>query len=132
MRELADNCKVNIRYMYLINWERPSYRTFGYFIKEVLAEKIGEIFRDINEAIFQAEHVDLSRIYIDGTKLEANTNRYSWVWKKATEQSRYRLFAKIIALLNEINAELRWSGLQMETNEEYAPEYLEEGVYSNL
>ena len=114
----------NIRYR--MDWERPSYRTFGYFIKEVLGGKIEEIFRDINEAIFQAEHVDLSHIYIDGTKVEANANRYSWVWKKATEKSRYRLFAKITALLNEINAELRWSGLQMETNEEYVPEYLEE------
>ena len=112
--------------MYLMNWEMPTYRTFGYFITEVLADKIEEIFRDINEAIFKAEHVDLSHIYIDGTKLEANANRYSWVWKKATEKSRYRLFAKITALLNEMNAELRWSGLQMETNEEYVPEYLEE------
>lgn len=126
LRELEENCKVNIRYMYLMNWEMPSYRTFGYFIQEVLADKIEEIFRDINEAIFKAEHVDLSHIYIDGTKLEANANRYSWVWKKATEKSRYRLFAKITALLNEMNAELRWSGLQMETNEEYVPEYLEE------
>src|SRR5699024_10447411 len=93
LRELEENCKVNIRYMYLMNWEMPSYRTFGYFIQEVLADKIEEIFRDINEAIFKAEHVDLSHIYIDGTKLEANANRYSWVLKKATVKSRYRLFA---------------------------------------
>ena len=75
LRELEENCKVNIRYMYLMNWETPTYRTFGYFIKEVLADKIEEIFRGINEAIFKAEHVDLSHIYIDGTKLEANANR---------------------------------------------------------
>ena len=74
MRELADNCKVNIRYMYLINWERPSYRTFGYFIKEVLAEKIGETFRDINEAIFQAEHVDLGNKKSDSPNYLDNEN----------------------------------------------------------
>ncbi len=44
LRESEDNCKVNIRYMYLMNWETPSYRTFGYSIKEVLAEKVEEIF----------------------------------------------------------------------------------------
>ena len=68
----------------------------------------------------------MSHLYIDGTKLEANANKYSWVWKKATEKSRCQLFAKITALLDEINEELRWSGLRMETNEEYVPEYLAE------
>ena len=126
LRELEDNCKVNMRYMYLMNWKTPSYRTFGYFINEVLAGQIEEIFKEISQTIFKTEKVDLSHLYIDGTKLEANANKYSWVWKKATEKSRYRLFAKITALLNEINEELSWSGLRVETNEEYVPEYLEE------
>ena len=126
LRELEDNCKVNVRYMYLMNWKTPSYRTFGYFINEVLADNIEEIFKDINMEIIRKDHVDLMHIYIDGTKLEANANKYTWVWKKATEKSRYRLFAKITALLNEINAELCWNGLCMETNEEYVPEQLKE------
>ena len=46
----------------------------------------------------------------------------------------YRLFAKITALLEAINEELRWSGLHIETNEEYVPEYLEEqlSAYARL
>ena len=28
------------------------------------------------------ENVDLNHVYIDGTKIEANANKYSWVWKK--------------------------------------------------
>ena len=126
LRELEDNCKVNMRYMYLMDWETPSYRTFGYFINKVLADKAEEIFRDVNSRIFKTEHVDLTHLYIDGTKLEANANKYTWVWKRATEKSRYRLFGKITMLLNEINEDLSWSGLRMETNEEYVPEYLEE------
>ena len=34
LRELEDNCKVNIRFMYLMDHQTPSYRTFGYFINE--------------------------------------------------------------------------------------------------
>ena len=134
LRELEDNCKVNIRYMYLMNWKTPTYRTFGYFINEVLADSIEEIFKDINMEIIRKDHVDLTHLYIDGTKLEANANKYTWVWKKATEKSRYHLFAKITELLNEINAELCWSGLRMETNEEYVPEYLQEmlSAYAGL
>ena len=51
---MEDNCKVNIRYMYLMNWKTPSYRTFGYFINEVLADSIEEIFLDVNQAIFKS------------------------------------------------------------------------------
>ena len=49
LRELEDNCKVNIRFMYLMDHQTPSYRTFGYFINEVLADSIKEIFQDINK-----------------------------------------------------------------------------------
>ena len=56
LRELEDNCRVNIRFMYLMNNEKPSYRTFGYFINEVLKGSIRKIFIDVNKTIFEEEH----------------------------------------------------------------------------
>ncbi len=126
LRELEDNCKINLRFMYLMDRETPSYRTFGYFINEILGESVEEIFADINRVIFEEEHVDLQHIYIDGSKFEANANKYSWVWKKATEKSRYRLYRKITALIEVINEELAWSGTKISTNTEYVPDYLDE------
>ena len=128
LRELEDNCKVNIRFMYLMDHQTPSYRTFGYFIKEILQDKIENIFNDINHAIFNDEHVDLQHLYIDGSKFEANANKYTWVWKKATEKFRYKLYEKITAEIEEINAEIAWSGVQITTNPEYVPDYLNEIV----
>ena len=126
LRELEDNCKVNIRFMYLMDHQTPSYRTFGYFINEVLQDKIENIFNDINQAIFNEEHVDLQHIYIDGSKFEANANKYTWVWKKATEKFRYKLYEKITGEIEEINKEITWSGVQISTNSEYVPDYLNE------
>ena len=126
LRELEDNCKVNLRFMHLMDWETPTYRTFGHFINEILSESIEEIFSDINHAIFEEEHVDLEHLYIDGTKFEANAGKYSWVWKKATERSRYRLYKKITVLIEEINETLSWSGKKITVNTEYTPDYLEE------
>ena len=40
LRELEDQCKVNLRFMYLMDHQTPSYRTFGYFINEVLADSM--------------------------------------------------------------------------------------------
>ena len=126
LRELEDNCKVNLRFMYLMDRETPSYRTFGYFINEILNDSIEEIFSDINHKIFKEEKVDLQHLYIDGSKFEANANKYNWVWKKATERSRYRLFKKITALIEEMNETLSWSGTRISVNTDYAPDYLEE------
>ena len=126
LRELEDNCKVNLRFMYLMDRETPSYRTFGYFINEVLNDSIEEIFADINRKIFEEEQVDLQHIYIDGSKFEANANKYSWVWKKATEKSRYRLYKKITSLIESINETLQWSGTKISASTEYVPEYLDE------
>lgn len=128
LRELEDQCKVNLRFMYLMDHQTPSYRTFGYFINEVLADSIEEIFQDINKKIFETEHVDLQHLYIDGSKFEANANKYSWVWKKSTEKSRYRLFDKITTLFEEINKELECTGIKFCINSEYAPEYLKEAA----
>ena len=106
----------------------PSYRTFGYFINEILQYKIENIFNDINHAIFNEENVDLQHLYIDGSKFEANANKYTWVWKKATEKFRYKLYEKITAEIEEINAEIAWSEVQITTNTEYVPDYLNEIV----
>ena len=126
LRKLEDNCKVNIRFMYLMDHRTPSYRTFGYFINKILKDKIENIFNDINHAIFNEEHVDLQHLYIDGSKFEANANKYTWVWKKATEKFRYKLYEKITAEIEEINTEIAWSGVQITTNTEYLPDYLSE------
>ena len=45
---------------------------------------------DINSYIFAKDHVDLQHTYIDGTKIEANANRYTWVWKKSCVKDVYK------------------------------------------
>lgn len=63
---------------------------------------------------------------IDGSKFEANANKYTWVWKKATEKFRYKLYEKITAEIESINEEIKWSNVQISTNTEYVPAYLKE------
>jgi len=115
LRELDDRCKVNLRYMYLMDSKTPSYHCFGDFINEELLEGIEDIFKAVMEYIRESDHVDMQHVYIDGTKLEANANKYSWVWRKGTEKSRYRLFEKVTMLLGEINEEIAYTGVHIAT-----------------
>ena len=125
LRELEDRCRTNIRYMYLMDYEVPTYRSFSYFINEEIQESAQDIFKAVMTYIEKTDHVDLQHLYIDGSKFEANANKYTWVWKKATEKSRYRLFSKITELFTEMNETLAYAGLKIETNTEYTPAGLE-------
>lgn len=125
LRKLEEQCKINIRYMYLMDYAQPSYRSFSYFINEEIEGSIEDVFAAVMEYIIREDHVDLQHVYIDGSKFEANANKYTWVWKKATEKSRYRLFEKINKEIAAINEELSVIGFKIEANPEYTPDALE-------
>ena len=84
LREIEKLCKVDIRFIWLLDeMKAPSYATLCDFINQELACSLEEIVQEINNYIFGKENVDLDHVYIDGTKIEANANKYSWVWKKS-------------------------------------------------
>ena len=128
LREIEKLCRTDIRYMYLLDdMKAPSFATFGNLIRNELTFSIEEVFVDINSYIFQKDHVDLDHAYIDGTKIEANANRYTWVWKKSCLRNRDKVFDKLSLLIDSMNREvLGFLGIKLEKREEYAVEYVEE------
>ena len=99
-RMLEKLCKTDIRYMWLIDENPPpSHMTISNFMNSVLRESIEDIFKEVNEYIFSEESVDMNHLYIDGTKISANANKYSWVWKKSCVKNRDKVFPKVTVLL---------------------------------
>lgn len=127
LRELEKLCRTDIRYMYLLeDMKAPSFATFGNLIRNELTSSVEQIFIDVNRYIFEKEQVDLEHTYIDGTKIEANANRYTWVWKKSCLKNRSKVFEKISLLIDRMNEEvLGYLGVKFEKREEYAIEYIE-------
>ena len=127
VREIEKLCKTDIRFMWLLqDNDAPSFMTIDNFMNHCLVESIGDIFIEINKYIFEKENVDLNHVYIDGTKLVANANKYSWVWKKSSIKNRKKTFDKVTALLEEINNEIIYQGIKFDIRTEYAIEYLEQ------
>lgn len=124
--EIEKFCRNDIRYMYLLDgMKAPSFATFGNLIRNELTNSVEQIFMDINTYIFAKDHVDLQHTYIDGTKIEANANRYTWVWKKSCMRNRQKVFDKISVLIDAMNQEvLGYLGVKLETREEYAIDYV--------
>lgn len=128
LRDLEKLCKNDIRYMYLLDdMPTPSHATFGNFIRNELTTTIEQIFHDINAYIFEVDHVELEQTYIDGTKIEANANRYTWVWKNSCIKNRSKVFEKLSSLIDSMNTEvLGFIGVKLEKRDEYAIKYVEE------
>ena len=128
LREIEKLCHNDIRYMYLLDgMKTPSFATFGNLIRNELTDSVEQIFADINSYIFTRDHVDLQHTYIDGTKIEANANRYTWVWKKSCVKNRQKVFDKISLLIDSMNQEvLGYFGIKFEKREAYAIDYVSE------
>lgn len=127
VREIEKLCNNDIRFMWLLQETKaPSHMTIDNFMKDYLADSIDDILAEINAYIFEKENVDLSHIYIDGTKITANANKYSWVWKKSSLKHRQNIFNRITALLEEINTALIYQDVEFEIRTEYAIEYAEQ------
>ena len=73
----------------------PSHMTFERLMKNYLIDDIDHIFFDIVNNICNLMNVDKSIQYIDGTKIEANANKYSFVCKARILNARMKLFSKI-------------------------------------
>jgi len=133
VRNIEKLCKTDIRFIWLLDEiSPPSFMTINHFMNNCLSKNIAEIFADINEYVFEKENVDINHIYIDGTKISANANQYSWVWKKSSIKNRKKTFSKITELLNEMNSNMITCGVRIGLREEYAIEYLEEVLDQQL
>lgn len=103
VRKIAEHCETDIRFMYISGDIRPSHNTIARFIRDELSVSIKDIFKEINLYIETHDDIDTNTIYIDGTKLEANANKFTFVWKKATLKYQAKLMKKMSAALLDLN-----------------------------
>ena len=102
-RRIAKELRENVNYMWLSGMSQPDHRTINRFRGEVMKEVIEEVFYGIVEQLLDKGYIDLEKYFLDGTKMEANANRYSFVWRKSTEKYKAGLQEKVRTLLEEID-----------------------------
>jgi len=103
-RDIEDLCKHDTRFMFLLDRiDPPSHMTINNTINS-LSSNIDDVLVEINNKIIQEDtEVNPNVVYIDGTKLEAYANKYTFVWKKSISKFKDKLIQKIKKLLPELN-----------------------------
>ena len=99
LRDIEDKCKNDLRCIYMLQGEQPTHSSFGNFINEYILPHQSEIFSLITKAIFEECKINMNYQHLDGTKYEANANKYKFVWKPTTFHKK--LGDKIRVLLKE-------------------------------
>jgi transposase len=101
-RKIAKALRENIYFMWLSGNQQPDFRTINRFRSEVVKAVIEDIFTSVLELLLEEGYVKLENYFLDGTKIEANANKYSWVWAKSTRRYRQKLQEKVKELIHEI------------------------------
>ena len=103
LRDIEDTCRNDLRCIYILQGENPSYKSIGNFINDYILPNREKIFSLITKAIFDECKLEMDNMYLDGSKFEANANKYKFVWKPTTFHNK--LSDKIRKLLKEYNIE---------------------------
>lgn len=90
-RKLEKAIRENIMFMWLAGMQQPDHHTINRFRSERLKDVIGDIFAQVVLLLHEQGLLDIKEVYTDGTKIEANANRYTFVWGKAIKNNRERI-----------------------------------------
>ena len=101
-RELESACRRDINFMFLLEGSKvPDYSTFARFRTLHLGLCAEEILIQCTEFLHDIGEISGDTIFIDGTKIEAASNKYTFVWYKAVTKNMQKLFVKIEKLFSE-------------------------------
>ena len=99
-RKIEAAIKENIHFMWLSGMKRPDHHTINRFRSERLKDHIKEVFTQVVLLLMESGHVDRKAVYTDGTKIEANANKYTFVWAKSIETNKKKMKAQLEELWN--------------------------------
>ena len=81
-REIERACRENVNFMYLLEGHRaPDHNTIARFRRDHLPYAVEDLLNQMVRLLVRCGEISFeeSAVFIDGTKIEANANRYSFV-----------------------------------------------------
>jgi len=101
-RDIEKACYRDINFMYLLEGSKvPDHSTFARFRSLHFAPCATRILSEVTNFLYKIGEISGDSIFIDGTKIEAYANKYTFVWKKAVTKNLNKLLIKIADLASE-------------------------------
>jgi transposase len=119
-RQIAKAVRQDITFMWLAGMNLPDFRTMNNFRSGVLRPVIQDVFTAMIMFLIAHKYIDLQHYFVDGTKMRADANRHTPVWRKNTKRCKERAQKKIKDHLDYIDS------VTEQENREYGDRDLEE------
>ena len=99
LRKIEESIKFDLRFIYILDQSTPSYVTISKFLNNVVVKHYDSIFSAITKTIMNKFNLCFDDCFIDGTKIEANANKYKFAYKPTIFKNS--LFVKIKDLASQ-------------------------------
>lgn len=90
-RKIEEALQENVHFIWLAGGAKPDHNTINDFRGKRLRGELKQIFNQVVMLLAQQGVISLKEVILDGTKIEANANRYTFVWGRAVKTSRERI-----------------------------------------
>ena len=102
-RKIAAATRENVNLMWLTGMHPLDHNTVNRFRSERIRPVFEDVFSEVIAVLAEAGHVTLDTYFLDGTKIEANANKFTFVWKRSTDKYQDALRRKVRAHLEAID-----------------------------
>ncbi|MER2182977.1 MAG: transposase, partial [Clostridia bacterium] len=83
-RDIETSCRRDINFMFLLEgMPAPDHATIARFISLHLSACSKDLLAETASKLLSLGEISGKTVFIDGTKIEANANKYTFVWKKS-------------------------------------------------
>lgn len=126
---IVDLCKRDLAFIWLTKGQQPKRDAFYGFKNLRLTENLLEdLHYQFVRRLEKEGLVTLKELYIDGTKIEANANRYTFVWRGTINYHLAGLPDTIDALYARYNTFLSENGYDQKYGFDHAQMFIIEGM----
>ena len=90
-RKIEEALQQNINFMWLSAMNTPDHNTINRFRSDRLKDVLQQIFTQVVQLLVAGGLLNIKELYVDGTKIEANANRYTFVWGKSIKTNKEKI-----------------------------------------
>ena len=114
-RKIETACRRDINFMWLLAGQKaPDHSTIARFRTGFLSAACQDLFYQMVRRLGNGGELSKETVFIDGTKLEAAANKYTFVWKKSVGKWEEKMFLNIQEAVRLLNQEYLQSFLVAE------------------
>ncbi len=97
-RKIEDALQENIHFMWLTGMSKPDHNTINRFRGQRMQKTLQPIFTQVVLLLCEEGLLSLKDLYTDGTKIEANASRYTFVWGKSIKNNKEKIKVQLSEL----------------------------------